>query len=170
MLRVDLLSSITIIGPLPKATNNNTMVQSGNYCRRGSRATTVGCDGGDDDGFEGSLKTAIGNRISEVDGRRVGDVGGHGFRKDGPRRPVVGTTRWSLGRWRAGHDRPGRREEGRERRLQNDRGGKGEEGDARRRVVVFRPVDFLNSTFVVSPPPLLQIGGRAILLSVKLGI
>ena len=106
--------------------------------------------GGDDDGIKGSLKTSIGNRINEVDGRRGGDVGGHGLRKDGPRRIVVGTTRWSSGRWRAGHGRPGRREEGRERRLQKDRGGKGVEGDARWRVLVFRPVDFLNSTSVVS--------------------
>ena len=35
---------------------------------------------------------------------------------------------------------PARREKGRGRRLQNDRGGKGEEGDARWRVVVFRLV------------------------------
>ena len=83
---------------------------------------------------------------------------------------LLGQRAGAAGRWRAGHGWPGRREEGRERRLQNDRGGKGEEGDARWRVVVFRPVDFLNSTSVVLPPPLLQIGGRAILLSVKLGI
>ena len=85
--------------------------------------------------------------VGSLSGRRVGAAGG----------------------WRAGHGRPGRREEGRGRRLQNDRGGKGEEGDARWRVVVFRLVDFLNSTPVVSPPPLLQIRGRAILLSGKPG-
>ena len=46
--------------------------QSGNYCRRGLRATTVGCGGGDDDGTEGSLKTAIGNRRRTTRRRRGG--------------------------------------------------------------------------------------------------